>query len=178
MVFSQAYVDLQHRTRQPFSADGYRSYPAPCMEVFLMDQAERKAKLKETATFNQLATTLDWSLTRNQKHGYLNALNEGSTLILTDLSKTILWASHSFLQITGYTTAEVLGRTSAFLQGEKTNPVEKARIGDHLRRALPVKATMVNYRKNGELYVCQIEIDPLRNSQGELTHFLAVEWEI
>ncbi len=114
-------------------------------------------------------------MTRKQRTTYLNVLDLGSTLVLTDLSKTILWASHSFLSMTGYTTAEAIGQTARFLQGEQTSRGEVNRIREQLSQAMPVKTELTNYRKGGETYVCRIDIAPLHNSKGELTHFLAIE---
>ena len=38
--------------------------------------------------------------------------------------------------------------------------------------------TVVNYRKNGETYLCQIKVVPLYNEVNELTHYLAFEKEL
>ncbi|CCH00324.1 hypothetical protein FAES_2315 [Fibrella aestuarina BUZ 2] len=178
MVFSQAYTEMINRANSRCNLDGQRSYPLPCLEIFLLDQAEKKAKVKEATVFGQLIDIFDWKLTRKQRKTYLKALSLGMTLVLTDLSKTILWASHSFLSMTGYTTAEAVGRTPKFLQGADTSHSELSRIRKHLRQATSIEASLVNYRKGGEPYQCQVSIDPLRNSQGELTHFIAIESEV
>ncbi|MBO0951587.1 PAS domain-containing protein [Fibrella forsythiae] len=178
MIFSQAYSDMQQQAGRSNNLDGQRSFPAPCMEIYLLTQAQQKARRKEAGIFGKLATIFDWQLTRKQRRDYLQALNQGFTLVLTDSSKTVLWASHSFLTMTGYTTSEAVGQTTKFLQGEQTSSTELNRINSQLQKRMPVKADLVNYRKNGEAYVCRLEIEPLRNSQGEFTHFLAVEMEV
>lgn len=175
MVFSQAYSEMLNQANSRCNGEGQRSYPAPCLEIFLLNHAEQRAKQKEATVFGQLVDIFDWKLTRKQRRTYLKALSLGLTLVLTDLSKTILWASHSFLSMTGYATAEAVGRTPRFLQGEDTNAEDIARIRRHLKQAISVKADLLNYRKGGHTYTCRVAIDPLRNSQGELTHFLAVE---
>lgn len=178
MVFSQAYTEMLNQANSRCNLDGQRSYPAPCLEIFLLSHAEQRAKLKEANVFSQLVDIFDWKLTRKQRRTYLKAHSLGLTLVLTDLSKTILWASHSFLNMTGYSTAEAVGRTPKFLQGDETSDDEIARIRRHLKQATSVKADLINYRKGGDTYTCRIAIDPLRNSQGELTHFLAIEKEV
>jgi PAS domain S-box-containing protein len=177
MVFSQAYTEMLNQANSRFNMEGQRAYPAPCLEIFLLSHAEQKAKLKEATIFRQLIDIFDWKLTRKQRRTYLNALSAGMTLVLTDLSKTILWASHSFLAMTGYATAEAVGQTPRFLQGEATDTDELARVRRQLRRAAPVEADLVNYRKGGDTYLCHVSITPLHNGQGELTHFIAVERE-
>ncbi|MEZ0539392.1 PAS domain-containing protein [Fibrella arboris] len=175
MIFSQAYADMLQYSHSRCHTDGQRTYPSPCLEIYLLQQAQQKAKRKESTIFGQLINIFDWNLTRKQRKAYVQALSTGYTLVVTDLSKTILWASHSFLSMTGYTTSEAVGQTPAFLQGEQTSQTDLVRIRERLRRAVPVKADLINYRKGGEPYICRVEIAPLRNSQGELTHFLAVE---
>lgn len=175
MVFSQAYTEMQQQASSRCNIDGQRPYPSQCMEIYLLHQAQQKARKKEATVFSQLITIFDWKLTPKQRKAYLKALSLGFTLVLTDPSKTILWASHSFLSMTGYTTNEAVGQTPAFLQGEQTSREAVRRIRENLRQAMSAKADLINYRKGGEAYVCRIAIDPLRNSQGELTHFLAVE---
>ena len=178
MVFSQAYTEMLNQANSRCNLDGQRSYPAPCLEIFLLDHAEHKAKQKEATVFGQLVEIFDWKLTRKQRRTYLKALSLGLTLVLTDLSKTILWASHNFLSMTGYASAEAVGQTPAFLQGTETNRAELARIRRHLKQAMSIKADLLNYRKGGEPYTCRVAIEPMRNSQGELTHFLAIEKQV
>ncbi|WP_375447833.1 PAS domain-containing protein [uncultured Fibrella sp.] len=175
MVFSQAYTEMQLQASSRCNLDGQRPYPSQCMEIYLLQLAQQKAKQKEATVFSQLVDIFDWKLTRKQQKAYLKALSLGFTIVLTDLSKTILWASHSFLGMTGYTTTEAVGQTPAFLQGDQTSRETVKRIREELQQAMSVKVDLINYRKNGEAYVCRIAIDPLCNSQGELTHFLAVE---
>jgi PAS domain S-box-containing protein len=144
----------------------------------MLGQAQARAKRQEAGLFEQLSTIFDWDMNRKKRSGYLKKLHTGSTLVLTDLTKTILWTSQSFLSMTGFTRAESIGRTPTFLQGPETNHTTLLTVRDSLRRADPVRAELLNYRKNGEIYLCQVAIDPLYNNQGELTHFLAVENEI
>lgn len=144
----------------------------------MLSRAQQRAKQREVMLFRQLTEIFDWTMPRRQRNGYVKKLEAGFTFILTDLSKTILWTSQSFLSMTGYAHGEAIGRSPSMLQGPDTDPNEVARIRASLDRANPVKVSLLNYRKNGEAYACRIAIDPLYNSQGELTHFLAVESEI
>jgi PAS domain S-box-containing protein len=175
MVFSQAYTEMVNQANSRYNTEGQRPYPAPCLEIFLLNHAEQRAKRKEAALFGKLIDIFDWKLTRKQRQTYLKALDTGFTLVLTDLSKTILWVSRSFLNMTGYATTEAIGRTPAFLQGDATNPDELERVQRQLRREKSVEAELVNYRKGGDTYLCHVQIAPLHNGQGQLTHYLAIE---
>ncbi len=178
MLTSESYVELVNRGYSRSQQDGSRPYPVACYEVFLLSQAQQRAKNKEAALFRQLADIFDWDLPRRKRNAYLRKLQNGHTLVLTDLSRTILWTSKNFLTMTGYAHTEALGRTPKMLQGPGTDAHTLQQVRDSLDRADSVEADLLNYRKNGEPYICRVHIDPLYNNQNELTHFLAVESEV
>jgi PAS domain S-box-containing protein len=132
----------------------------------------------EALFFDQLSESLSWSLSDRQRHYYHQSLRRGHTLVVTNLTKTILWTSHSFSSMTGYNPIDVLGKTSHFLQGPDTDPGTLRFIREQLNVAQPVEAELVNYRSNGDPYVCHLQIEPLRNKRGEVTHFTAVEYAV
>ena len=78
----------------------------------------------------------------------------------------------------GYSLQEGLGRKPNFLQGKETNPQEIS----HLRHTIPqlksFSTTLLNYRKSGEAYLCDIKIIPLFKAGEELVNFLAIEHEV
>ncbi|GAB3563141.1 hypothetical protein GCM10027578_06310 [Spirosoma luteolum] len=158
--------------------EGRRPYPVACLEIFLLDQARERSKRAESTVFAQLKTIFDWQINRRQQANYLQKLSNGYTFVLTDSNKQILWTSHSFMTMTGYTHREVAGQTPRMLQGVGTNPDTLRYVSSQLRQQQAVKADLLNYRKGGDPYLCRLEIDPLFNVAGELTHFLAVEQEL
>jgi PAS domain S-box-containing protein len=178
MLLSESYIEMLNRSFRPAMQEGCRPFPVACLEITLLDEARQRAQERELALFAKLCRIFDWQLSRRQRRHYLNSLNQGFTLVLTDLAKNILWTSRSFLTLTGYTTAEVLGQTPGLLQGVETDESIMRQATERLKRAKSVDLTVRNHRKNGEVYLCQIAIDPLRNSQGDLTHYLAIEREI
>ena len=150
-----------------------KHFPIAAYEVTLLEYAGEVAKRKEEAHFQRLNQAFNWDISLQQRNAYLKSMQLGFTLILTDVSNTILWTSYNFLSMTGYGPKEVIGRTPKMLQGPGTDPLTTRRIGNYIREEKAVQADLVNYRKSGQLYTCHLEISPLRNEQGELTHFLA-----
>jgi PAS domain S-box-containing protein len=100
------------------------------------------------------------------------------TLVLTDANQTIQWANKSFTSMTGYPINYAVGRSPRFLQGEKTSEEIKKQIKQKLVLKKPFTETVINYRKNQELYLCKVTFFPLLNQQQEVTHFLALESEM
>lgn len=178
MKLSSAYSEMILSGLNGVGNDGCRSYPVASLEIMLMDYAQHRALNKEADVFRQLCLVFDWQLTPSRQNRYLRQLRQGHTLVLTDLKQTILWTSQRFMRMTGYRLAEAVGQRPVMLQGPATNPATTQRIREKLAQAKAVRADVVNYRKDGNPYTCRVSIAPLRNRQGELTHFLAVEREI
>ncbi|MBV9489765.1 MAG: PAS domain S-box protein [Verrucomicrobia bacterium] len=83
-----------------------------------------------------------------------------------------------FTRMTGYTAAEVLGKTPRILQGPKTD----RQVLDCLRRDLALKQSFhgetVNYRKDGSEYFVEWRISALRDLSGQVTHWVAIQQDV
>jgi diguanylate cyclase (GGDEF)-like protein/PAS domain S-box-containing protein len=90
----------------------------------------------------------------------------------------IVYVNSVFELVTGYSAAEVIGKTPRILQGEDTCRETTARIAAALQAHQPVREQLLNYSKTGEAYWLDMSIIPLRNKYGEVTHFAATERDI
>lgn len=96
-------------------------------------------------------------------------------VILTNQEKRILWVNDDFTKITGYTFREVLGKSPSLLQGPGSDRQAIARIRQRLRDQVAFKDQVLNYRKNGEEYLCRLVIHPVFNNDRQLTNYIAFE---
>lgn len=97
-------------------------------------------------------------------------------VILTDASRQILWVNSDFTRITGYSLREVEGKKpGALLQGEGTDPYDVLLMKKRLTMQVPFRHRILNYRKNGEPYTCDLIVQPIFNTRQELSHYLAFE---
>ena len=96
-------------------------------------------------------------------------------LVLTDTSQNILWVNDGFKNMTGYTKKFAIGKRPSFLQGEKTSTSIKIQLRDELAFNHTYSGSIINYRKNGELYLCQITILPIYNLDEKLKYYMAIE---
>jgi PAS domain S-box-containing protein len=99
-------------------------------------------------------------------------------LVVTDKVQNIQWVSTGFSEMTGYSKSYAIGKTPHFLQGTKTSFEVKNAIKEGIKKKKPVNQSVLNYRKNGAEYLCQIKIIPLLNKNNGLTHYLAFEKEL
>ena len=91
---------------------------------------------------------------------------------------SIVFVNDAFERLTGYSRAEVIGKSPRFLQGPKTSKDELARIHKALKSWQPVRAELINYKKNGEEFWIELDIVPIADASGLFTHWVAVERDI
>ena len=90
----------------------------------------------------------------------------------------IIYCNPAFLEITGYSQEEVLGRNCRFLQGSDTDPEAVEQIRQSLRTGQEVRVVLKNYRKDGTLFWNDLTISPVRDPSGQVTHFIGVQTDI
>lgn len=90
----------------------------------------------------------------------------------------IVFANQAFERRMGFTAGDVIGQTPRILQGAGTSPAERARIRAALEAGEPVRATLDNYTRDGERVVLEMDIAPVHDEAGVLTHFVSVERDV
>lgn len=87
----------------------------------------------------------------------------------------IVYVNPAFERLTGYRADEVIGETPRILQGSLTDANTRARIAARLADGVVVRETLLNYGKSGTAYWLDMNIVPLTNRFGQITHFAAIE---
>lgn len=90
----------------------------------------------------------------------------------------ILFVNNAFVSRTGYSREEILGRSPRFLQGPDTQRGELDRIRAALATREPVRAEIINYTKTGEAFWLEMDIVPVTNERGLVTHYVGVGRDI
>lgn len=86
----------------------------------------------------------------------------------------IVYANAAFEHMTGYGADELIGRNPRFLQNEDRTQPDLDKIRAALREERPVRAVLRNYRKDSGLFWSEIDIAPLRDPDGAVTHYIAI----
>jgi PAS domain S-box-containing protein len=90
----------------------------------------------------------------------------------------ILFVNDAFTENTGYTAREALGRSPRFLQGPKTQRAELDRIRIAIRKGEPVRAELINYKKDGSEMWLEIDIVPVKDGAGRVSYLVAVQRDV
>jgi len=109
----------------------------------------------------------------------LVAARTDNAVILTDAEGRIQWVNDGFVRMTGWTLAEVQGRTpGSFLQGPETDPETVAFMSRQISAGLGFRVEVLNYHKNGGHYWVSLELQPMHDEDGKLTNFMAIESDV
>ncbi|MDQ6964365.1 MAG: PAS domain S-box protein, partial [Mariprofundales bacterium] len=107
------------------------------------------------------------------------ALDQASDcVIITDRSGDIQYVNQAFTRITGYSTEEVIGHNPSMLNSGKQSPSFYQRMWRAITNGEQWRAEMVDRHKDGTLYPCELEISPVKNEQGVITHFVGIQRDL
>lgn len=113
---------------------------------------------------------------------YLKALNSAkSGIIITDNMQhdnPIIYCNKAFENITGYTHNEIIGHNCRFLQAQDRTQSERQVIKNAVKNGEECTVEIRNYKKNGALFWNELIISPVKNDEGQVTHFIGVQNDI
>lgn len=101
--------------------------------------------------------------------------SENKQLVITDKNYKIIFASENISNMNGYQPEEMLGKSPTMFQGLETSKQTIISIREAIDNLQPFKEVILNYKKNGEIYWCEIEAKPMFNHKGEFLNYLAFE---
>jgi len=90
----------------------------------------------------------------------------------------LVYANEGFVDLTGYDVSEVVGRNCRFLQGPDTDGDAVAEIRAALDANRPVSVDLLNYRADGEQFWNQLDVAPVTDEEGTVTHYLGFQKDI
>jgi len=87
----------------------------------------------------------------------------------------IVYVNRAFTEITGYSEEDAMGKTLQFLHGPRTSRRVIVDLRKALRQGSLWRGETTHYRKDGRELHLDWRIEPLRNPEGEITHFLCIQ---
>jgi diguanylate cyclase (GGDEF)-like protein/PAS domain S-box-containing protein len=90
----------------------------------------------------------------------------------------IVFANPAFRRMTGYDESEVRGRSLRVLAGPNTDEEALGAVWRALARGRSVSSEFLAYRKDGEEFLMRLEMSPVRDRRGEVSHFIGVQTDL
>jgi len=101
-----------------------------------------------------------------------------SAVMITDGDGLIKWVNPAFIHLTGYTATEAIGQSPKILRSG-SHPTEfYAAMWDTIKSGKIWQGEMINRRKTGENYTEHMTVAPIKDANGNITHFVAVKEDI
>ncbi|MEM4408060.1 MAG: PAS domain S-box protein [Candidatus Caldarchaeum sp.] len=96
------------------------------------------------------------------------------TVIITDKNGIIEYVNSSFENLTGYLREEVIGReTPRILKSGAHDDTFYRNLWRTISSGTTFRALFTNRKKTGEVYYEEKTITPLKNAQGDITHYVS-----
>ena len=100
-------------------------------------------------------------------------------VVITDVNGRLEWINKGFTKVSGWTLEEVKGKAPGdFLQGELTDQDTVNIMRESLKQKKGFDVEILNYNKSGVPYWIQIICNPLKDKQGNITGYMAIESDI
>jgi len=100
------------------------------------------------------------------------------SIVITDTNGAIEYVNPKFMQLTGYSHEEIIGKNPRILKSGETPAEEYKRLWEIITSGGEWQGEFHNKKKNGELYWESAVISPITNERGVITRFLAVKEDI
>ena len=94
-------------------------------------------------------------------------------IIVTDPDGLILYVNPTFEKVTGYTEAEVLGKTPSILKSGEHSQSYYDDLWQTVLSGKTFRSLVVNKKKDGSLYHEEKTITPVKDADGQITHLIS-----
>jgi PAS domain S-box-containing protein len=107
------------------------------------------------------------------------ALDQGpAAVLMTDRSGSIEYVNRKFTEDTGYTLDESRGQNPRFLRSGVAPQAQYELLWKTIQSGNVYHGELQNRKKDGALFWNDVQISPVRDDAGEITHFLGVQTDI
>ena len=97
---------------------------------------------------------------------------------LTDPTATILYVNPAFEVLTGYSSAEAVGKKASLLKSGEHNQAFYRDLWTTIRSGKPWRGRLVNRRKDGSLYLDEQRICPITDASGKIQYYFSTRRDV
>ena len=101
-----------------------------------------------------------------------------NAIVITDGNGMIEWINNAFTTLTGYSVLEAVDKKTNLLKSGKHDEEFYRNLWGTVSAGKVWHGEMTNRRKDGTLYTEEMTITPIKDSQGGITHFIAIKQDI
>lgn len=99
-------------------------------------------------------------------------------VVITNVDSCIEYVNEAFVQTTGYSREEVLGRNPRMMQSGKTPPATFASMWQAMKAGVPWQGELRNRKKDGSEFDVVMIVTPLRQADGTISHYVGLQDDV
>ncbi len=105
----------------------------------------------------------------------IEAMTQGLVIVDAMSEGTpIVYVNPAFEELSGYSAAELIGRSPSAFNGPDTAPEAIGALEAALAARKSFSGEILEYRKDGTPYWCTLRVAPVADEKGVVTHFIAI----
>jgi len=117
--------------------------------------------------------------TENELQKFRKAIEKaGHGIYITDRSGKIEFINPAFTDITGYTEVEAIGKTPKIMKSDYMPDAHFQALWETILAGDTWNEEIINRRRNGEIYFASQTIAPMRNENGDIESFIAIQMDV
>ena len=124
---------------------------------------------------DEIALSIAAALHQERLHLQTVALESASNAVaITDAGGVFRWVNPAFTALTGYSSAEAVGRTPRILKSGAHGEAFYAAMWETISSGGTWRGEIYNQRKDGSVYIEDQTITPVRGADGTISHYIAI----
>jgi two-component system cell cycle sensor histidine kinase/response regulator CckA len=140
---------------------------APCLALYILSGIEAHLKQRQHRTSEETLQKLRSSVEQSL-----------DLVMITNSAGVLEYVNPAFEKLTGYTSDEVIGQTLGILKSDQQSGELYEEMWNTVLSGKVFHGTVMNRKKNGETFIIEKAITPMRNPGGQITHFISTGRDI
>lgn len=169
---SVPFILLTENADEKTIAEVIESGTGNCVEKSQLDGATLLCTMRSTLALHSIQR--EQHMAEELLRKLSSAVEQSAdSILITDSSGTIEYVNPAFERLTGYSRIEACGNTPRMLKSGEQAAETYQEMWKTLLSGNVYCGILVNRKKNGDLYYVEESICPVRNSEGQITHFIS-----
>ncbi|TNE34752.1 MAG: PAS domain-containing protein [Alphaproteobacteria bacterium] len=129
-----------------------------------------------------LAYKLEFAINGFELQTVIDQLIESQVAgVLADATQSdvpIIECNQAFIDLTGYSKPEIIGRNCRFLSRGHAGPAVRAKFRDAIAQGRPAIIEVLNFRKDGSSFLNGVTVAPISDRDGKIVAYLGSQVEL
>jgi len=132
-----------------------------------------------TNLYSKYLSDLELVQITDKNRSLIKAVEQSAdSVVITDTEGNIEYVNPKFVELTGYSAEEVIGKNPSILKSGNTSEAEYKNLWETIQKGKVWKGQFKNIGKTGNVFWEKVTISPIKNDAGKLTHFLEIKEDI